>query len=247
MAGWPDDGRRPALLVRRDLMILLLAVAAAGVDAAIILAFGVLASAQTGNTILLGVALAHGKLATGLHAAVSIVGYVSGAAMGELIVVGNRDSAGWLSAVGRALVAELVLLGCLFVLWHLAGPTPVEGMIVLLVVLAAVAMGIQSVATLRLGAGATSTYLTGMVTAFTIDVIQRVRPAEIAPSSPQPPDRRSLGAPAGQFPWLALVAAIVFALGAIVGGLLFLRVGETALILPIAAIATVVVAEARRP
>lgn len=100
-------------LARRDLMILLLAVAGAGMDAMVILRFGVLTAAQTGNTILLAVHLAQGEFASGLSSAVSVVGYIIGAAVGELVIVRRRDSVPWPSAVVWTLVIELVPLGCL--------------------------------------------------------------------------------------------------------------------------------------
>jgi hypothetical protein len=105
-------------------MLLLLAVAGASVDAVVILGFGVLTAAQTGNTILLAAHLAQGQFASGLSSAVSVLGYMIGAAVGELVIVGRRDSASWPSAVGWTLVAELVPLDCLLSYWHLAGPNP---------------------------------------------------------------------------------------------------------------------------
>jgi uncharacterized membrane protein YoaK (UPF0700 family) len=234
-------------MTRRDLSTLLLALAAASVDAVIILAFGVLVSAQTGNTVLLGVALAQGHLAAGLRSAISVVGSIVGASLGELIIVRSRDSTPWPSVVGWALVAELGLLSCLFVYWHLVGPTPAEGTIALLVALAALAMGTQSAATLRLGTGATTTYVTGMLTTFTTDVIQWLHMLETAATPPQPPDLRSPSALGDHGPWLAGPTWLAFGIGAVVGGLLFLHIGDMALILPIAAILVVVLLEARRP
>jgi uncharacterized membrane protein YoaK (UPF0700 family) len=79
--------------VRELLVVLLLAVAGASVDAVVILGFGVLTAAQTGNTILLAAHLAQGQFASGLSSAVSVLGYMIGAAVGELVIVGRRDSA----------------------------------------------------------------------------------------------------------------------------------------------------------
>jgi len=59
-----------------DFMILVLAVAGGSVDGVLIPAFNVLTGAQTGNTVLLGVALAQGRLATALGSMVSVVWYV---------------------------------------------------------------------------------------------------------------------------------------------------------------------------
>jgi uncharacterized membrane protein YoaK (UPF0700 family) len=234
-----------AAVTSRDRSILLLAVAGASVDAVTFLVFGVFTANQTGNMIVLAVALAQGKLATGLHSAISLVGFILGAALGELIVVGSRDSSPWPSAVGWALVAELVPLGCLFVGWHLVGPNPVDGAIFILVALGAIAMGIQSAAVLRLHAGATTTYVTGMVTTFLTEAIRWLHLVETAPS-PATQDRSQISALAGRGPWLLGVTWIAYIVGAIVSGFLFVYIGEMALILPIVAILAVVAAEARR-
>ena len=84
---------------RQDLIVLLLSLAGGSVDAAMILGFNVLTAAQTGNTILLAVSLAQGRFATGFYAAVSVIGYMAGAGVGELVIVRRRDSASRLSSV----------------------------------------------------------------------------------------------------------------------------------------------------
>lgn len=234
-------------VARRDRMILLLAIAGGGVDAVVLLVFGVLTAAQTGNTVILAISLARGQLTTGLLSTVSVVGYVSGAAVAELIILGRRDQqrapASGPAPVDRALVAELVPLGCLFVYWHLAGPQPVGGAIVLLVALAAVAMGMQSAVVLRLHAGPTTTYVTGTLTQFTTEAIHWLRLVETTPRRPKP---SSVRAPPAIDPWVYGITWITYLLGALVSALLYLRIGELALVLPIAAIAAAL-AEARGP
>jgi uncharacterized membrane protein YoaK (UPF0700 family) len=104
----------------RDLMILLLALAGAGVDAVVILGFSVLTAAQTGNTILLAVAIARGEIGTGISATVSIAGFVVGAAVGEWVTGRRPDSQPGRSGHDRALILELAVLTVLIVSWHLA-------------------------------------------------------------------------------------------------------------------------------
>jgi uncharacterized membrane protein YoaK (UPF0700 family) len=205
-------------MLKRDLMILLLAVAGASVDAVIYLLFGVFTANQTGNVIVLAVALAQGHLTPELHAAISFVGFISGVGLGELIVVENRDSVPWPSAVGRALVVELVPLVGFVVGWRLAGPSRVEGTTLLLIALDALAMGIQSSAVLRLGAGVATTYVTGMLTTFLTEAIEWLKVVEMAPaiSAPRPnvsarssrPDRGpgSSGSPGSPTSWARLLA-----------------------------------------
>lgn len=135
-------------------------------DGVLILAFNVLTGAQTGNTVLLGVALVQGRLVTALGSTVSVVGYVIGAALGEFILVRHDDTWPWPSAVGTVLIAELIPLGCLFIFLRLVGPHPAQQTIYMLVIYAASAMGLQSAVMLHLDGGPTTTYITGTLTAF---------------------------------------------------------------------------------
>jgi uncharacterized membrane protein YoaK (UPF0700 family) len=207
-----------------------------------ILGFNVLTAAQTGNTILLAVSIAQGRFATGFYAAVSVIGYMVGAAVGELVLVRRRDSASWLSPVGWGLVVELVALCGLLVSWRLAGRNPPVGMSAGLVAFAAVAMGIQSAAVLRLHLGPTTTYVTGTLTTFMTETIRRLPLVETAPArAPEAQDPgSSILSPNG--PVLYGVVWLVYAGGACVSGLLFLRVREAALALPIIAIVAAIAA-----
>jgi uncharacterized membrane protein YoaK (UPF0700 family) len=233
----------PSSLARRDLLVLLLALAGGGVDAVVILGFGVLTAAQTGNTILLAVALAQGQFTTGVHSATSIAGYMLGAAVGELVIVGRRVGASWLTPVGRTLLAELVPLVGLLIAWRLAGPNPDAGTSTGLVALAAMAMGIQSAAVLRIHAGPTTTYVTGTLTTFTTETIRWLRLIETAaPLASTPQEPSGTGVLSSERPWIYGVTWLVYAGGALSSGLLFLWVGAAALFLPIAAIVAVVVA-----
>jgi uncharacterized membrane protein YoaK (UPF0700 family) len=217
--------------------ILLLAVAGGGVDAAVYLGFGVLTAAQTGNTILLAVAFSQGHFLAGLHSAVSIASYVVGAAIGQMIVGVRRTISR--SALRWALFIELFALGALLLAWRAAGSQPATRESLPLVALAAVSMGIQSAAVLYLHAGPATTYVTGTLTTFTVDVIRW--PHLVSASRPHP------GILSGQRPWIYGIAWLVYLGGAAGTGLLFLRIGSTALLLPIAAIAIVLVVVICRP
>lgn len=226
-------------------MILVLAVAGGSVDAVLILAFNVLTGAQTGNTVLLGVALAQGRLATALGSMVSFVGYVIGAALGEFILIRHDDIWLWTSAVGTVLIAELIPLGCLFVFWRLDGPHPAaQQTIYMLVIYAASAMGLQSAAMLHLHGGPTTTYVTGTVTAFAIKLIRWLRLVETASVSAHGPQQSILMTEPSTVggPWMYGLTWFVYLAGAVVGGLLYLYTGETALLLPIVAIVVVIAA-----
>ncbi len=214
-------------------MVLLLSVAGGSVDAAIILGFNVLTAAQTGNTILLAVSLVQGRFAIGFFAAVSVVGYMAGAAAGELVIIRRRDSISWLSPINCALVVELAVLGCLLLFWRLAGHNPTTGTSAVLVAFTAVAMGIQSAVALRLHVGPATTYVTGTLTTFMIETIRWLHLVETAPAS-APEVRKG--------PVIYGVGWLVYAGGACIGGLLFLRLREAALALPMIAILAAILA-----
>ncbi len=199
---------------RRDFVVLLLSIAGGGVDAIIVLGFRVLTAAQTGNTILLAVAFAERRFATAIHAAVSVVAYLVGSALGELIIDARR-------AVAWALAAEIVLIAALLVFWHVS-----PAAIGVLVALAAIAMGIQSAAVLRLSAGPMTTYMTGTLTEFATEAARSLRWIK-----------------RGEQPAIYGIDWAVYFSGALANGLLFLYVRENALIVPIIAVTAAAVLE----
>lgn len=207
-------------------------------DAAIILGFNVLTAAQTGNTILLAVAIAERHFATGFYAAASVITYVLGSAVGELVVIASSKSA-WPYPIASALFAELLPLGALIACWHLAGGSQSPALIAGLVALAAIAMGIQSTAALRLHSGPTTTYVTGTLTTFATRTVQwqlgKATPSAVSQQEPRA--------------WLSTNAPVIYGLdwlvyagGAVASALLFLRIRELALVLPVTAIAAAVLA-----
>jgi len=217
---------------KRDVMILLLALAGAGVDAMMIMGFNVLTAAQTGNTILLAVALARGQFALGLSAGVSVIAYVIGAALGEVFLV--RQSGTKTSGIAATLLAEAALLGILLVLWRIPGTAPSQAMGLVLVAIAAVAMGIQSAAVRCLHNGPTTTYITGLLTSFTTGAIR----AFLAPGNN--------GRSSGDSPWQYGTVWATYLAGAVACGLVYLFAGPMALLLPMASIAAVIALGPRR-
>jgi uncharacterized membrane protein YoaK (UPF0700 family) len=117
-----------------------------------------------------------------------------------------------------------------------------------LVALAAIAMGIQSAVVLRLLASPTTTYVTGTLTTFTAGVIRWLRLIDAASDSvPTQQELNSASLLSDDSPWIYGITWLVYATRAVISGVLFLRVGEGALVLPITAIVAVIVAWARRP
>lgn len=221
-------------------MILLLAVAGAGVDAVMLVAFGVLTAAQTGNTILLGVALGQARWSTGLAAGISVIGFVVGSAVGELIVEGRRARGGR-PRIATALAVELLLLILVLVGWRPADAGGSAGQNVL-VALAALAMGIQSAVTQRLHVGPATTYVTGTLTTFTTGMVRSLRWGTGEPS--QSPGGQSAARSPGetQRPWMYGVTWLAYVAGAIGTAALYLESREEALLLPIIVLGLVVLA-----
>lgn len=220
---------------RRHAMVLLLAVVGGSVDATVILAFGVLIAAQTGNTILLAVSLVQRQFERTLHSIISVAGYVGGAALAEMIIVKRESAESGGSPVLAALLTELLALVSLLVLWYISERRPAFGPLPLLVILGAIAMGTQSATVLRLHSGPKTTYVTGTLTNFTTKAVQWLRSLETAPASAH----RTQGG-SGDPPWIYGMSWFVYASGAALGGFLFLRFHEAALLLPIGALLAVI-------
>jgi uncharacterized membrane protein YoaK (UPF0700 family) len=218
------------------LTILLLSVVGGGVDAIIIQGFGVLTAAQTGNTILMVVALAGGRSATGFLAATSVIAYIAGTVVGELVLLG-RISEPWRRPLRRALLAELTLLISLLMSWHLVGNHPNTPVTAALVTLASISMGIQSAAVLNLHAGPTTTYMTGTLTSFGTGMVRGASHLFSRQRDSTSPKLTSRHGPAFYgLDWLA------YGCGALAGAVLFQRFRETALVLPVVVLVAAILA-----
>jgi uncharacterized membrane protein YoaK (UPF0700 family) len=192
------DGRRHA--AARDVRVVLLTMTTGAVDAVTFLLLGkVFASVITGNLVVLGVSAATRSPSEALHSGVALASYAAGVAVGAPLAARGEDhDATWPRSVTVTLAAELCVLAAFCAGWELASGRPRDGGQLVLLVLAASAMGMQSAATRRLGQ-MSSTYLTSTLTVVVAALATGKRPEAMG---------RSLGA----------IAAIV--VGAVAGGLL---------------------------
>jgi uncharacterized membrane protein YoaK (UPF0700 family) len=143
----------------RDILVILLALTTGATDAAAFERLGnAFASVITGNLVLLGVgaAKAEGRLA--LVSGCALVGYALGVAVAAPRG-NNRKPSAWPRSTTTALAGAFALLGAEAIGWELSGGKPGREAQVLLLALAAIAMGMQSTAVRRLGPMST-TYLT---------------------------------------------------------------------------------------
>lgn len=151
----------------RNGLLLLLAGAAGAIDAISYLGLGrVFTANMTGNTVLLGLALVQADYPEALRASLALVGFFAGGALGAWVVEKGPSAGLWPRSVTVALALEWGFLVVFAVGWLFTGGEPAtvaaRGP---LIVLSALAMGVQSAAARRLEvSGIATTYITGTVT-----------------------------------------------------------------------------------
>jgi uncharacterized membrane protein YoaK (UPF0700 family) len=184
----------------RDVRVVLLTVTTGAVDAVTFLLLGkVFSSVITGNLVLLGVSAATRTSSEAIHSGVALAGYMAGVAVGAALAGRGADhGATWPRSVTVTLAAELCVLAAFCVGWELSGGRPHDGALLVLLVLTASAMGMQSAAVRTLGQ-MSSTYLTSTLTGIVAALVTGRLPEAMG---------RSLG----------VIAAIV--VGALAGGVL---------------------------
>jgi uncharacterized membrane protein YoaK (UPF0700 family) len=124
---------------------------------------GPFAGVVTGNLVIVGGAAGRGDVTALWPPLIAVLGFALGAAAWAF--AWRRLPA----ALARPLVAELVLLAALAVAWVVTGTAPRGATVLVLLGLAAVAMGAQSSTALRLGES--TTYLTGTLTGATVALV----------------------------------------------------------------------------
>ena len=240
----------------RDVILTLLAVAAGCIDAASFLGLGqVLTAAMTGNTVLLGLALGQADAQAALRSTVALAGFFAGSLLGMSIVERGAGPI-WSLAVAVALAIELLLLVALAIAWHLGAGHPWVERQFALIVVAGIAMGLQSAVAHRAGvAGIATTYVTGTLTTLAACLIGSLR----IPTHRDAPVEESTQI------WFPAIVWLAYGLGATLAGATYrwwapvaqgldiagdIRWSSAALLLPIVIIATaasiVVVGIARR-
>jgi uncharacterized membrane protein YoaK (UPF0700 family) len=205
-------------------MLLALTWAAGSVDAISYLGLGhVFTAMMTGNTVLLGLALAEGEALAALRSVLALMGFGAGVFAGAIIVERESNQTNWPNPVTAALAVETAILAIFSVAYYLSEPTRSGAMTYFLIFLLSFAMGIQSAAVRRLGVpGIATTYITGTITSLITDLVGWLRWL----GAPPPVDK-AVGAfqKSSSTPWeqrVGLLAGVVslYCLGALAGGLL---------------------------
>ena len=224
-------------------MLLLLTLAAASVDAISYLGLGhVFTAMMTGNTVLLGLALAQGEVLAALRSILALIGFAIGVFVGAIIVERESYPAEWPAAVTAALSFETIMLAIFAANFTLFDSIR-GGMIYLLIILSALAMGVQSAAVRRLGVpGIATTYITGTLTSLMVDLLGWLR--SIAARLPR--SKTAKRSEVERRPWdqrVGLLAGVVtlYCLGALIGSVLQLYSAPIAPLFPLGAVMLVVV------
>ena len=167
---------------RIQIYLILLAIASGVVDAASYLGLGRMFTANmTGNTVLLGVAVATGSGGDAARAAAALGGFCLGVALGTALIPSTAD-APWPRVAARPLALALLALAALLAGWAAAG---VASLRFGLIATSAIAMGAQSAAVraTRTG-GVATTYVTGTLANAIGRLVNRARPGVREDESP---------------------------------------------------------------
>jgi len=167
-------------------------------------------------------------------------------AMGTLIVTRSDERGEWPRAVTHALAFEGLLLGVFAAVWHITQTSRTPAITNILIVLSGLAMGIQSAAVRHLGVpGVATTYITGTLTSLVADFVVWYRSMSASSSLATLGDQTTVVPSLGETreARVGLLAAVflVYALGALVGGILQSRSPTLTTLLPLVAVAVVVV------
>jgi len=169
------NGARGQTVIVRNMLVVVLAFTSGFIDALSFLGLGVFASVQTGNTVLLGLAIGSGKIFQALVSLAAITGYIGGVALGARIVDPTPGTQKiWSKAVTKDFIMEVLVLLLLAIVGFSAGGKPSGLVLYTLIVLATVAMGIQGAAVRALGVSDVSTtYITGTWTGLISSLVRQ--------------------------------------------------------------------------
>jgi uncharacterized membrane protein YoaK (UPF0700 family) len=220
---------RTAEVARRDLVLVGLTIVSASTDALSYLGLGkVFPANMTGNTVLLGIGSATGRLAAAGRSATALGLFVVGAAVVGALVPRRLDR----RTFRWVLAAEVALLAVWSGWWNSTGVAAPHGATRYgLVALAGAAMGAQSGLVRHLDVPVSTTYITGTWTALSAGVAGRVGRRS---SSATPPGDADPEVPGDRR--LALWALVVSAYGATAyaSGLADHHLGAVATFIPLA-------------
>ncbi|HZI68309.1 MAG: YoaK family protein [Ginsengibacter sp.] len=158
-----------------DLMLVLLACVAGSVDVMSYYRLGhVFTANMTGNTILLGLAIGQGKVASSLHSLAALAGFFAGSITGALFIYNTKKT--WTFFISLSTFIEALIIFVLALIWFEQPVITNETVLYVSIILSAIAMGIQSVTVRHLNIpGIVTTYLTGTITSIGMSVVTGIK------------------------------------------------------------------------
>jgi uncharacterized membrane protein YoaK (UPF0700 family) len=130
---------------------------------------GAFTSVVTGNIIFVGRAVGTSSVTPALHAVLAVAGYIAGVAAGSRIrhVLGaSGPESAWPRSSTIVLAVEWVILAAVNVAWMAAGAAPGSVATDVLLIAAALALGMQGAAARGVRGNPSTTYMTGALTAL---------------------------------------------------------------------------------
>ncbi len=160
---------------RFDLMLLLLAGVAGSIDVMSYFRLQhVFTANMTGNTILLGLSIGQGKLASSLHSMAALLGFIIGALLGSLIVENKKRN--WRFYIRLSFGIESGIIAILTILWFRHREPLTDAALFISIGLSAIAMGMQSATVRNLKIpGVVTTFITGTITSIAMSLVQGAR------------------------------------------------------------------------
>ena len=184
--GTPTPPSSLAQRRRRHLLVVVLTFVTGSADATGFLALGgAFSSVMTGNIVLLGLSAGTATAALAITSGSAIGSYIVGVLIGAHVAgTPKPEDPTWPRPVTRALTLELGAIVCFLIIWELTLTDRTHQAQLGMLVIAAMALGIQSSAVQRFGVpGLSSTYLTGTLTVLIGGVAGRRPLPELLPST----------------------------------------------------------------
>jgi uncharacterized membrane protein YoaK (UPF0700 family) len=167
------------------------------------------ASAMTGNSALLAIALARGQMLPASRSLTALVGFMLGASLATLMRLLGRERQNTTRRLRSLLLMEIVLLGGCAALWTVS-PDPIQGKALYSVILlSAASMGIQGVAARHVNVSGISTVVfTSVLISMAMSVTTRLVD-HADPTAPASGAKAHAGAFAAYLGGAALAAVMV--------------------------------------
>jgi len=158
-----------------DIMLLLLACVAGSIDVMSYYRLDhVFTANMTGNTILLGLSIGQGKLASSMHSLAALAGFFTGAFAGALIVENKKK--GWSYYITLSVAIECFIIFILALIWFENSTSLQNSVLYISILLSAIAMGIQSATIRHLNIpGVVTTFITGTITSIGMSAVSGLR------------------------------------------------------------------------